>query len=202
MWRIFIGVKNGAAFQPCFKYQFTPLPPSPPPPPPQPDYSQLRSSINRFNSKICFVRLIFVKFTLNELVFRETNKRLCESNDDLRAALEVQKLSFLLFRCCCLFVFLFPSFLHFPLLLSVCNKPTFSLRIVILLSVGWFVCRPWLVKDYRQWNHLRYVNIFFVRFSVLQEIVEPHFPLLPNESDCFLPVNLIQTLLCCRKTMQ
>ena len=108
--------------------------------------------------------------------------------------------------CCfvvvvCLF-FLFPSFLHFPLLLSVCNKPTFSLRIVILLTVGWFVCRPWLVKDYRQWNHLRYVNIFFVRFSVLQEIVEPHFPLLPNESDCFLPVNLIQTLLCCRKTMQ
>ena len=101
----------------------------------------------------------------------------------------------------CLF-FLFPSFLHFPLLLSVCNKPTFSLRIVILLTVGWFVCRPWLVKDYRQWNHLRYVNIFFVRFSVLQEIVEPHFPLLPNESDCFLPVNLIQTLLCCCKTMQ
>ena len=84
------------------------------------------------------MRLIFVKFTLNELVFRETNKRLCESNDDLRAALEVQKLSFLLFRCCCLFVFflLFPSFLHFPLLLSVCNKPTFSLRIVILLTVG------------------------------------------------------------------
>ena len=129
MWRIFIGVKNGAAFQPCFKYQFTPsllLPP----PTPQPDYSQLQSSINRFNSKICFVRLIFVKFTLNELVFRETNKRLCESNDDLRAALEVQKLSFLLFRCCCLFVFfcfllffIFPFYcqfvinLHFPCVL-------------------------------------------------------------------------------------
>ena len=181
----------------------TSLPPSLLLPPPQPDYSQLRSSINRVNPKICFVRLIFVKFTLNELVFRETNKRLCESNDDLRAALEVQKLSFfvvslLLFVC----FFLFPSFLHFPLLLSVCNKPTFSLRIVILLTVGWFVCRPWLVKDYRQWNHLRYVNIFFVRFSVLQEIVEPHFPLLPNESDCFLPVDLIQTVLCCRKTMQ
>ena len=112
MWRIFIGVKNEAAFQPCFKYQFTPLPPSLPPP--QPDYSQLRSSINRFNSKICFVRLIFVKFTLNELVFRETNKRLCESNDDLRAALEVQKLSFLLFRCCCLFFFCFLLFFIFP----------------------------------------------------------------------------------------
>lgn len=128
MWRRCIGVKNRAAFQPCFKYQLTP-------PPPKPDYSQLQSSINRFDSKIYFVRLIFVKFTLNELVFRETNKRLCESNDDLRAALEVQKLFFLLFPCCCLF-FLFPSFLHFPLLLSVCNKPTFSLRIVILLTVG------------------------------------------------------------------
>ena len=78
------------------------------------------------------MRLIFVKFTLNELVFRETNKRLCESNDDLRAALEVQKLSFLLFRCCCfccLFCFV-SSFLYFPLLLSVGDKFTFSLHIV------------------------------------------------------------------------
>lgn len=50
---------------------------------------------------------------LNELVFRETNKRLCESNDDLRAALEVQKLSFLLFRCCCLFVFFVSFFSSF-----------------------------------------------------------------------------------------
>lgn len=100
----------------------TSLPPSLflPPPPPQPDYSQLRSSINRFNSKICFVRLIFVKFTLNELVFRETNKRLCESNDDLRAALEVQKLSFLLFRCCCLFVFFVSFFSSFsPFIVSL-----------------------------------------------------------------------------------
>ena len=99
----------------------TSLPPSLlPPPPPQPDYSQLRSSIKRFNSKICFVRLIFVKFTLNELVFRETNKRLCESNDDLRAALEVQKLSFFLFRCCCLFVFFVSFFSSFsPFIVSL-----------------------------------------------------------------------------------
>lgn len=110
VWRICIGVKNGAAFQPCFKYQFDPSPT-----PTQPDYAQLQSSINRFNSKIYFVRLIFVKFTLNELVFRETNKRLCESNDDLRAALEVPELSFLLFRCCCLFCFVsfFSSFSPF-----------------------------------------------------------------------------------------
>ena len=95
----------------------TSLPPPPPLPPsaPQPDYAQLQSSINRFNSKIYFLRLIFVKFTLNEFVFRETNKRLCESNDDLRAALEVKKLSFLLFRCCCLFCFVsfFSSFSTF-----------------------------------------------------------------------------------------
>lgn len=43
---------------------------------------------------------------------------------------------------------------------------------------------------------------FFRTFSFLQEIVEPHFPLQPNESDCFLPVILIHTLWCCRKSMQ
>ena len=107
VWRICIGVKNGAAFQPCFKYQ---LFPSPPPPPPT-YYAQLQSAINRFNSKIYFVRLIFVKFTLNEFVFRETNKTLCESNENLRAALEVQELSFLLFRF--LLFFIFPFYCQF-----------------------------------------------------------------------------------------
>lgn len=43
---------------------------------------------------------------------------------------------------------------------------------------------------------------FFRTFSVAQEIVEPYFPFQPNESDCFVPVNFIHTLLCCRKTMQ
>lgn len=108
------------SFPALLQIPFYPPPPFSPPPPPQPDYSQLRSSIKRFNSKICFVRLIFVKFTLNELVFRETNKRLCESNDDLRAALEVQKLSFLLFRCCCLFVFFVSFFSSFsPFIVSL-----------------------------------------------------------------------------------
>ena len=108
VWRICIGVKNGAAFQPCFKYQ---LFPSPLPPPPPTYYAQLQSAINRFNSKIYFVRLIFVKFTLNEFVFRETNKTLCESNENLRAALEVQELSFLLFRF--LLFFIFPFYCQF-----------------------------------------------------------------------------------------
>ena len=111
----------------------TPPSASPTPPPPAPaqsDYAQLQTSIIRFNSKIYFVRLIFVKFTSNEFVFRETNKRLCESNDDLRAALEVQKLSFLLFHCFVVVVCFVSSFLHFPLLLSVGNKFTFSLHIV------------------------------------------------------------------------
>ena len=84
-------------------------PPLPPPPPTY--YAQLQSAINRFNSKIYFVRLIFVKFTLNEFVFRETNKTLCESNENLRAALEVQELSFLLFRF--LLFFIFPFYCQF-----------------------------------------------------------------------------------------
>lgn len=87
-----------------------PVIPLPSPPPPT-YYAQLQRAINRFNSKIYFVRLIFVKFTLNEFVFRETNKTLCESNENLRAALEVQELSFLLFRF--LLFFIFPFYCQF-----------------------------------------------------------------------------------------